>query len=248
MVKERSFSGERSSSVSRKSPKQPREGSFKESGSSLRRFGQSIKRIVREVEQQESVDESRDVLVTRNVLLTRAARHLNKLYLATLNCLVNLQNEYIDSKNVKNVFQRYNQLKAMVKTVAKAELSWPPLSILPTQCRTEGVPAFVEKSAQAILTTTSCTDEERRKVEERTIEMTSKQVSDSNNQQINDLHRLIKKYHAIRNIVKVLLKDYHESKIYPIVPRYLLLRDMVKDATHHPDYKEYCHEASVARE
>ena len=25
------------------------------------------------------------------------------------------QNEYIDSKNVKNVFQRYNQLKAMVK-------------------------------------------------------------------------------------------------------------------------------------
>ena len=77
-------------------------------------------------------------------------------------------------------------------------------------------------------------------------EMTSKQVSDSNNQQINDLHRLIKKYHAIRNIVKVLLvifnvsytkwyiknpqnneilpltfqKDYHESKIYPIVPRW----------------------------
>ena len=34
--------------------------------------------------------------------------------------------------------------------------------------------------------------------------MTSKQVSDSNNQQINDLHRLIKKYHAIRNIVKIL--------------------------------------------
>ena len=26
-----------------------------------------------------------------------------------------LQNEYIESKNVKNVFQRYNQLKAMVK-------------------------------------------------------------------------------------------------------------------------------------
>ena len=35
-------------------------------------------------------------------------------------------------------------------------------------------------------------------------EMTSKQVSDSNNQQINDLHRLLKKYHAIRNIVKIL--------------------------------------------
>ena len=28
-------------------------------------------------------------------------------------------------------------------------------------------------------------------------------------------------------------------------PRFILLRDMVKDATHHPDYKEYCHEATV---
>ena len=57
-------------------------------------------------------------------------------------------------------------------------------------------------------------------------------------------------------------KDYQQSKIYPIIPRwekeskksvhdlnekieniflsrYLLLRDMVKDATHHPDYKVY---------
>lgn len=187
-------------------------------------------------------------MVTRNVLLVRASRHLNKLYLAALNSLVSLQNEYLESKSVKNVFHRYNQLKAMVKTVTKAELSWPPLSTLPSQCRTESVPAFVEKSAEAILTTTSSTEEERRKVEERTIEMTSKQVSDSNNQQINDLHRLLKKYHAIRNIVKILTKDYQQSKIYPIVPRYLLLRDMVKDATHHPDYKEYCHEATVSRE
>ena len=76
-------------------------------GSSLRRFGQSIKRIVREVEEQSSgsksntrcnlqssksvinnhflllfyfsVDESRDVLVSRNVTLSRALKYLNKV-------------------------------------------------------------------------------------------------------------------------------------------------------------------------
>jgi len=245
MVRERAMSGER-----RKSPKQPRsrDGSFKESGNSLRRFGQSIKRIVREVEQQESVDESRDVLVPRNVLLACAFRHLNKHYLSTINCLVTLQNQYIESKNVKNVFHRYNQLKSMVKTVQKAELSWPSLSLLPSQCRTESVPQYVEKSAEAIVRSCQSLEEDMRKAEERTIELTSKQVSDSNSHLVNDLHRLIKKYQAIRSIVRILLKDFKQSKVYPIVPRYILLRDMVKDATHHPDYKEYCHEASVSRE
>ena len=45
-------------------------------------------------------------------------------------------------------------------------------------------------------------------------EMTSKQVSDSNNQQINDLHRLLKKYHAIRNIVKILTVIFIADNIH----------------------------------
>eukprot|EP00090_Calanus_glacialis_P007201 TRINITY_DN15664_c0_g1_i1.p1 TRINITY_DN15664_c0_g1~~TRINITY_DN15664_c0_g1_i1.p1 ORF type:complete len:245 (-),score=60.83 TRINITY_DN15664_c0_g1_i1:15-749(-) len=221
-------------------------GSFKESGgNSLKRFGQSIKRIVREVEEQNTVDETREVLVTRNVVLTRASSHLNKCYLATLNTVVTLQNQYLESKNVKNILKRYSQLRAMIKVVSVAESSWLPLSVLPTQCRTDSVPVFVEKSADAILTT-SGVEEDRRKVEERLIELTSKQVSDENTVLVNDLYRLIKKYQAIRNIVRTLVKDYNESKIYPIIPRYILLRDMVKDATHHPDYKEYCHEATVS--
>jgi len=210
----------------------------------LKRFGQSIKRIVREVEEQNTVDETREVLVTRNVTITRASRHLDKCYLATLNCVVTLQNQYLESKNVKNIFQRYTKLRAMIKVVSTVESNWLPLSALPTQCRTDSVPVFVEKSAEAILTT-SGVNEDKRKIEERLIELTSKQVSDENSIMVNDLYRLIKKYQAIRNIVRTLVKDYNESKIYPILPRYILLRDMVKDATHHPDYKEYCHEATV---
>ena len=36
-------------------------------------------------------------------------------------------------------------------------------------------------------------------------ELTSKQVSDENNVLVNDLYRLIKKYQAIRNIVRTLV-------------------------------------------
>ena len=39
------------------------------------------------------------------------------------------------------------------QVVSVAESTWLPLSVLPTQCRTDSVPVFVEKSADAILTT-----------------------------------------------------------------------------------------------
>ena len=35
--------------------------------------------------------------------------------MSALNCLVTLQNEYLDSKNIQNIFLRYSRLKGMVK-------------------------------------------------------------------------------------------------------------------------------------
>lgn len=36
--------------------------------------------------------------------------------------------------------------------------------------------------------------------------------------------------------------EYGNSKIYPIFPRYSMLKDMIKDIMHDPDYMEVCHE------
>jgi len=33
------------------------------------------------------------------------------------------------------------------------------------------------------------------------------------------------------------------SKVYPIVPRYSMLKDMIKTAMRDPNYMEVCHEA-----
>lgn len=36
--------------------------------------------------------------------------------------------------------------------------------------------------------------------------------------------------------------EYADSKMYPIIPRYSMLKDMIKDIMHNPHYMEVCHE------
>ncbi len=40
-----------------------------------------------------------------------------------------------------------------------------------------------------------------------------------------------------------LQSQYHDSKLYPMFPRYNLLKEMIKEVTHHPDYMEHRHES-----
>jgi len=37
-------------------------------------------------------------------------------------------------------------------------------------------------------------------------------------------------------------EEYGSSKMYPIFPRYTMLKDMIKGIMHDPDYMEVCHE------
>lgn len=72
--------------------------------------------------------------------------------------------------------------------------------------------------------------------------MTSAELDVENTQQTNDMYRLLKKYIALRNLMKELKQDYQDSKSYPLIPRYTMLKDMIKDVTRDPDYMEVCHE------
>lgn len=40
----------------------------------------------------------------------------------------------------------------------------------------------------------------------------------------------------------VFQSEYVSSKMYPMFPRYTMLKDMIKDIMHDPDYMEVCHE------
>jgi len=43
-------------------------------------------------------------------------------------------------------------------------------------------------------------------------------------------------------LVFPLQEEYGSSKMYPIFPRYTMLKDMIKGIMHDPDYMEVCHE------
>lgn len=224
----------------------------------LRRFGQSIKRVVREVKEDSGVAESRDVLVERHNRLSAAIRVLTEAYQLSLATLVTLHNKYLRSKEVKNVFNRYALLREMIKEAVKIETSWWALLELPKQNRAENFGTYVLRVCNAVdcvripstcdSTAFKETEEEREARVERVNEMTSKQVHDENEAMSNNMYRLLKKYQAIRSILKTLNNEYSDSKLYPMFPRYNILKDMIKDVTHHPDYMEHRHESRVQPE
>lgn len=46
-------------------------------------------------------------------------------------------------------------------------------------------------------------------------------------------------FRPVRFLLQV---EYVNSKVYPIFPRYHILKDLIKDIMHHQEYMEVCHE------
>ena len=65
------------------------------------------------------VGESRATLVEQNERLTQALRILTESYQLALATLVILHNKYMRSKEVKNIFIRYSQMREMIKVTLR---------------------------------------------------------------------------------------------------------------------------------
>jgi hypothetical protein len=59
-----------------------------------------------------------------------------------------------------------------------------------------------------------------------------------------DIYKLIKKYQGLRELVQRLRTTYDSSKGYPIIPRYSMLKGMIKEILRAPGFAEICHEAN----
>ncbi len=55
----------------------------------------------------------------------------------------------------------------------------------------------------------------------------------------------MKKYSRFFFLFLSFQNQYMNGKMYPMFPRYNLLKDMIKEVTHHPDYMEHRHESRV---
>eukprot|EP00094_Tigriopus_californicus_P004744 TCALIF_04564-PA protein Name:"Protein of unknown function" AED:0.61 eAED:0.61 QI:0/0/0/0.33/1/1/3/0/160 len=89
------------------------------------------------------VEESRDTLVDRYNRATYATRLLEETYQISISNLVTLHNNYMRSKEVKNLFNRYTLLRDMIKDAVKLESSWWAVAELPKQNRAESIQDYV---------------------------------------------------------------------------------------------------------
>ncbi|PNF40688.1 hypothetical protein B7P43_G02860 [Cryptotermes secundus] len=207
--------------------------------------------------------QSKEEVIETNERLRAVRVRLEESYETAKRSLITLMTKYTDSKSVRNVFQRYNLLKAMIKEVIRLETQYWTLVDIPKQEKQETVPAFVlracaimektQKSGEGVKTSAKLAEEaENRRERIDRLErkkflpdMTILQIESENTQMTNDLYRLLKKYSGLRNLIRELKTEYMNSKVYPIFPRYTILKDMIKDIMHNPDYMEVCHEVDV---
>ncbi|RZF48351.1 hypothetical protein LSTR_LSTR007518 [Laodelphax striatellus] len=222
------------------------------------KFTQSVRRIVQDVKDEGTASGlTKEEVIAMNERLRAVRIRLEESYDTAKRALVNLMDKYAQSKSVRNVFQRYTQLKAMIKEVVRLETQYWTLVDIPRQEKQETVPAFVlractimektQKSGEGVKTAAKLAEEEEKRKErlERLSDMTTAQIEAENTQMTNDLYRLLKKYTGLRNLIRELKTEYMNSKYYPIFPRYTILKDLIKDIMHNPDYMEVCHEVEL---
>lgn len=148
------------------------------------------------------------------------------------------------------VFFSFSQ--KMVKEVISLDTQYWVLLELPRQEKQEQVNAYVlracatlEKASESRTQDASAraaAEEALRDRKQRLDGMSVQEIEDENSQSINDLYRLLKKYGNLRSIVHSLQVAYTDSKVYPFVPRYSMLKDMIKCVLREPGYMEVCHE------
>ncbi|XP_025829653.1 uncharacterized protein LOC108732282 [Agrilus planipennis] len=222
------------------------------------KFTQSVRRIVQDVKDEGTASgQTKEEVIDTNERLRAVRMRLDESYDTAKKALVGLMGKYNDSKAVNNIFQRYKLLKSMIKEVIRLETEYWTLVDIPKQEKQETVPAFVlractimekaQKSGEGVKTTAKLAEEAQSKKEriERLENMTTSQIDSENTQMTNDLYRLLKKYSGLRNLIRQLKNDYVNSKLYPMFPRYTMLKDMIKDIMLHPDYMEVCHEVDA---
>ncbi|KAJ8664307.1 hypothetical protein QAD02_005969 [Eretmocerus hayati] len=188
--------------------------------------------------------QTKEEVIETNERLRAVRIRLEGSYETAKRALVELMQKYADSKRSRH-------------DVIKLETQYWTLVDIPRQEKQETVPAFVlractimeksHKSGDGVKTSAKLAEEADGKREriERLENMTTAQIEAENTQMTNDLYRLLKKYTGLRNLIRVLKEEYNSSKGYPIVPRYSMLKDMIKDIMHNPDYMEVCHEVDT---
>ncbi|CAD5219106.1 unnamed protein product [Bursaphelenchus okinawaensis] len=203
---------------------------------------------------------SRDGLVATVYKQYRTRARLLEPYRRIKNALKNMQEEYVASKE-HNLFLRYTHMQHMVHEVILLEKQYWQLIDVPQHEVSETPNSYVlrvmtlldQKSNSSAVKTggiasllgTTINIAEKTKDQsfyEDIRAMSTEELRKECDRLYTELYKLIRKYQNLRAIVRELTEAYQDSRYYPIVPRYHLLKNMIKRVLRAPAFSEVCHE------
>ncbi|XP_037084544.1 uncharacterized protein LOC119104912 [Pollicipes pollicipes] len=236
----RSWSSSGSGGGGRRESQRGKRGNF------VGKLTQSVRRIVKEVKEDPiEGGQSREEVIVLNERLRKVSGLLDSSFCLAKEALLGLHNKYDGAQEGGNVFTRYKQMKLMIKEVIRLETQYWALVEVPRQEKTEPLPAYVLRACSMLERTKAPrdgageeTDEEQLELIDRLDGLTITQIHQENQKLTTDLYRQLKKYSALRALIKGLSDAYAASKIYPAIPRYMLLTTMIRDVLHSPEYME----------
>ncbi|RWS13325.1 uncharacterized protein B4U79_05228, partial [Dinothrombium tinctorium] len=147
---------------------------------------------------------------------------------------------------------------AMIKSVIKLDTQYWILIEIPKQEKQEAANAYVMRCCSVLEKSTNtrfdgksptnkqAEEEQKEKERKRLDNMSIAEIEEENKQAINDIYRLLKKYNNMRSVVHELKVAYMDAKLYPFLPRYIMLKDMIKSVLRDPIYVELYQEELMA--
>ncbi|VDL63670.1 unnamed protein product [Nippostrongylus brasiliensis] len=204
---------------------------------------------------------SRDNLINTVYKLHRTRLRILEPYRKLKNALKQLQEDYLKSKSM-NPIMRYMKLQQSVREVVIIEKQYWKLLDIPNQDGSEDSNEYVVRIIQLLEVTSPCPPSGGgigallsstmmgRTVETRVDQSLYDSIKSRKTEELQkdcemmyqQLYKLIRKYQGLRKIIKYLHDKYDASRLYPIVPRYPILKKMIKTVLRAPEFADICHE------
>uniref|UniRef100_A0A0K0EXA5 Uncharacterized protein n=1 Tax=Strongyloides venezuelensis TaxID=75913 RepID=A0A0K0EXA5_STRVS len=175
------------------------------------------------------------------------------------NGLKTMQNSYLQSKD-ENIFTRYPKLQNMVHEVVLLEKQYWQLLDIPNFEVSESPNEYVLRiisifdkkntAPQKSIGISSLLGATIGNIDKTKDMALSQNLRNKSTEDLRkecerlyiDIFKISKKYLGLRKILKELAKSYQHSRFYPIIPRYQLLKSMIKQILRAPEFSEICHE------
>uniref|UniRef100_A0A915AWE1 Uncharacterized protein n=1 Tax=Parascaris univalens TaxID=6257 RepID=A0A915AWE1_PARUN len=202
---------------------------------------------------------SRDHLINTVYKQYRLRQRVLEPYRRIKNALKKLQEEYAQSKE-SNLFARYMRMQHMIYEVTILEKQYWQLLDIPGPGASEPATDYVMRVMEilddakatpqrsgisGLLSATFSVDKTRDATLYESIKkMSTNELRKECDRMYMDLYKLIRKYLSLRKIVKDLYSEYRASRFLPMVPRYALLKAMIKNILRAPAFAEVCHEVT----